>query len=49
MLVDKIIATHVGCEYGEYDNGVLVSPPHPSCPFDGTTFYNDEKLFLHMN
>ena len=36
-------------KYGEYDNGVLVSPPHPSCPFDGTTFYNDEQLFLHMN
>ena len=36
-------------KYGEYDNGVLISPPHPSCPFDGTTFYNDEQLFLHMN
>mgnify|MGYP002624696947 FL=1 len=36
-------------KYGEYDGGVLISPPHPSCPFDGTTFYNDEQLFLHMN
>ena len=36
-------------KYGEYENGVMVSPPHPSCPFDGTTFYNDEQLFLHMN
>ena len=36
-------------KYGEYDNGLLISPPHPSGPFDGTTFYNDEQLFFHMN
>ena len=36
-------------KYGEYDKNVLISPPHPSCPFDGTTFYNDEQLFSHMN
>ena len=37
-------------KYGEYDkNNNLISPPHPSCPFDGSTFYNDEQLFSHMN
>jgi hypothetical protein len=37
-------------KYGEYDeNGNLLSPPHPSCPFCNTTFYSDENLFTHMN
>ena len=37
-------------QYGEYDkNNILISPPHPSCPFDGNIFYNDEQLFNHMN
>ena len=36
-------------KYGEYDNNNLVSPPHPSCPFDDLTFYNDGQLFTHMN
>ena len=37
-------------KYGEFDNNnILISPPHPTCPFDGTTFYNEEKLFFHMN
>ena len=36
-------------KYGEYDNNNLVSPPHPSCPFDDSTFYNDGQLFTHMN
>ena len=36
-------------KYGEYDKNNLVSPPHPSCPFDGNTFYNEEQLFSHMN
>ena len=36
-------------KYGEYDKNTQISPPHPSCPFDGTTFYNDEQLFTHMN
>ena len=37
-------------KYGEYDkNNILISPPHPSCHFDGITFYNDEQLFTHMN
>ena len=36
-------------KYGEYDKNILISPPHPSCAFDGATFYNDEQLFNHMN
>ena len=36
-------------KYGEYEKNNLLSPPHPSCPFDGKTFYNDEQLFSHMN
>ena len=37
-------------KYGEYDkNNNLISPPHPTCSFDGITFYNDEQLFNHMN
>ena len=36
-------------KYGEYDKDTLISPPHPSCPFDDTIFYNDEQLFSHMN
>ena len=35
-------------KYGEYDNNTLISPPHPSCPFDGKIFYNDEQFFSHM-
>ena len=37
-------------EYGEYKNDILISPPHPSCPFEkNMKFYNDEQLFKHMN
>lgn len=36
-------------EYGEYSNDVLISPPHPECPFCKERFYNDEKLFKHMD
>ena len=36
-------------KYGEYDKKEIISPPHPTCPFDSTTFYNDEKMFSHMN
>ena len=37
-------------EYGEYKNDILISPPHPSCPFENNMkFYNDEQLFKHMN
>ena len=37
-------------KYGEYDNNnLLISPPHVTCPFDGNTFYNEERLFSHMN
>ena len=37
-------------KYGQYDeNNNLVSPPHPTCNFEGMTFYNDEQLFSHMN
>ena len=37
-------------KYGEYDNNnILISPPHPTCPFDGNNFYNEEQLFSHMN
>ena len=34
-------------KYGEYDNknNTIISPPHPSYPFYGTTFHNDEQLF----
>ena len=39
----------VHIKYGEYDKNNLISPPHPSCPFDGSRFYNDEQLFSHMN
>ena len=35
-------------KYGEYENNTLISPPHPSCPFDGNIFYNDKQLFSHM-
>ena len=36
--------------YGEYDkNNNLISPPHPTCKFDKSTFYNEEQLFKHMN
>ena len=43
----KNLEDHI--KYGEYDKNVLISPPHPTCPFDNTTFYNDEKMFNHMN
>ena len=36
-------------EYGEYSYNVLLSPPHPECPFCKERFYNDEKLFKHMD
>ncbi len=37
-------------EFGEYKNDILISPPHPSCPFENNMkFYNDEQLFKHMN
>ena len=37
-------------KYGEYENdNALLSPPHPTCPFDNITFFNDEKMFTHMN
>ena len=37
-------------EFGEYKNDTLISPPHPSCPFENNMkFYNDEQLFKHMN
>ena len=37
-------------EFGEYKDGILISPPHPSCPFENNMkFYNDEQLFKHMN
>ena len=39
--------THI--KYGEYDGNQLVCPPHPSCPFDNNTFYDEEQLFKHMN
>ena len=43
----KNLEDHI--KYGEYNKKVVLSPPHPSCPFDSTTFYNDEKMFTHMN
>ena len=43
----KNLEDHI--KYGEYNKKVVLSPPHPSCPFDNTTFYNDEKMFSHMN
>ena len=43
----KNLEDHI--KYGEYNKKVILSPPHPSCPFDSTTFYNDEKMFTHMN
>ena len=43
----KNLEDHI--KYGEYEKNVVISPPHPSCPFDGTTFFNDEKMFTHMN
>ena len=43
----KNLEEHI--KYGEYDKKEVISPPHPSCPFDSTTFYNDEKMFAHMN
>ena len=38
-------------KYGEFDNynNIFISPPHPTCPFDRKTFYNEEQLFSHMN
>jgi hypothetical protein len=43
----KNLEDHI--KYGEYEKNVVISPPHPSCPFDSTTFFNDEKMFTHMN
>ena len=43
----KNLEDHI--KYGEYEKNVMISPPHPSCPFDSTTFFNDEKMFTHMN
>ena len=43
----KNLEDHI--KYGEYNKKEVISPPHPSCPFDSTTFYNDEKMFSHMN
>ena len=43
----KNLEDHI--KYGEYNKKEVLSPPHPSCPFDNTTFYNDEKMFSHMN
>ena len=43
----KNLEDHI--KYGEYNKKIVLSPPHPSCPFDNTTFYNDEKMFSHMN
>jgi hypothetical protein len=36
-------------KYGEYEGNQLICPPHPSCPFDNNTFYDEEQLFKHMN
>ena len=43
----KNLEDHI--KYGEYDKNLVISPPHPSCPFDNITFFNDEKMFEHMN
>ena len=43
----KNLEDHI--KYGEYDKNIVISPPHPTCPFDNTTFFNDEKMFSHMN
>ena len=43
----KNLEDHI--KYGEYNESGLLSPPHPTCPFDNTTFFNDEKMFTHMN
>ena len=43
----KNLEDHI--KYGEYEKNIVVSPPHPTCPFDNTTFFNDERMFSHMN
>ena len=42
---------HDHIQYGEYDidSASFISPPHPQCSYCNETFYNDEKLFKHMN
>lgn len=44
---ENVLDEHI--RYGEYDKDILVSPPHPQCPFDQERFYNDEVMFNHMN
>ena len=44
---ENVLEEHI--KYGEYDKDILVSPPHPQCPFDQERFYNDEVMFNHMN
>lgn len=37
-------------KYGEFDENTNVRiPPHPTCPFDNITFFNDDKLYKHLN
>ena len=43
----KNLQDHI--KYGEYEKNYMICPPHPNCPFDNSIFYNDEKLFQHMN
>ena len=35
-------------KYGEFDNynNIFISPPHPTCPFDGKLFTMKNNYFL---